>query len=186
MVPRSALASAALCLLNDIAVLIREFPGGDLDEVDEPADTEETAGEEIENTRADLARIEAVDARAADKDAQQQEGQPVQGLIRAGHYRGRDVVGNRLVGKDLLDGVGHTVDVLALQQRSAGNALDALAHHAVFADVDAVDRGAAILRDRRDLDVRAVLDMEPDGKIKVWFLFKDDALGRRARREYRP
>lgn len=45
-----------------------------------------------------------------------------------------------------------------------------------FADVDAVDRGAAVLRDRRDLDVRAVLDMEPDGNIKVRFLFKDDAL----------
>ena len=117
-----------------------------------------------------------MDARAADKNAQQQEGQPVQGLIRAGHYRGRHIVGNRLVGKDLLDGVGHTVDVLALQHRSAGHALDALAHHAVFADVDAVDLGAAVLRDRRDLDVRTVLDVEPDGNIKVRFLFKDDAL----------
>lgn len=70
--------------MNDVAVLIREFPGGNLDEVDEPADTEETAGEEMENARADLARVEAVDARTADKDAQQQKGQPVQGLIRAG------------------------------------------------------------------------------------------------------
>ena len=53
MVPQSALASAALCLLNDVAVLIREFPGGDLDEVDEPADPEQAAGEEIRyyNTR---------------------------------------------------------------------------------------------------------------------------------------
>ena len=77
MVPRSALQAAALCLLNDVAVLIREFPGGDLDEVNEPADTEQAAGEEVENARADLARIEAVDARAADEDAQQQERQSV-------------------------------------------------------------------------------------------------------------
>ena len=74
--------------MNDIAVLIREFPGGDLDEVDEPADPEQAAGEEVENTRADLARVEAVDARAADEDAQQQERQPVQRLIRAGATAG--------------------------------------------------------------------------------------------------
>ena len=42
--------------MNDVAVLIREFPGGDLDEVNEPADPEQAAGEEVENARADLAR----------------------------------------------------------------------------------------------------------------------------------
>ncbi len=43
-----------------------------------------------------------------------------------------------------------------------------------LAHVDAVDRGAAALRDRRD-DVRTVLDMEPENNVKIRFLFKDNA-----------
>lgn len=107
--------------LDHVAVLVREFSGGDLDEIHKPADAEQTAGEQIENVRADLACIEAMDTGAADEDAQQQERQPVQGLVRAGGHRRRYVVWNRLVGKDLFDGVGHSIDVLPLQQRSAGN-----------------------------------------------------------------
>ena len=85
--------------------------------------TDEDVEKELTMLQERNSRMVAVDARAADKDAQQQEGQPVQRLIRAGHYRRRHIIGNRLVGKDLLDGVGHTVDVLALQHRSAGHAL---------------------------------------------------------------
>ena len=33
-----------------------------------------------------------------------------------------------------------------------------------------------LLRDRRDLDVRTVLDMEPEDNVKIRFLFKDNAL----------
>ncbi len=58
--------------LNRIAILIREFSGGDLDKVNEPADTEQAARNQVENTGADLARIEAMDARTANKYAQQQ------------------------------------------------------------------------------------------------------------------
>ena len=54
--------------------------------------------------------------------------------------------------------------------------LNALAHNAVFADVDVVDRSAAALRDRRDLDVRAVLDVKPDGNIQIRLLCESAAL----------
>ena len=76
--------------------------------------------------------------------------------------------------------IATTVDVLALQHRSAGNSLDALAHNAVLTYINAVDRGAAALCNRRDLDVRAVLDVEPDGNIQVRLLCENDALARNA------
>ena len=165
---------------DHVAVLIRKFSGGDFDKIHEPADAEQTAGEQIEHTRTDLACIEAMNSGTADEDAQQQERQPVQGLVRAGRDCRHHIVRNRLVGKDLLDGIGHSINVLTLQHRSAGNSLDALAHNAVLTYINAVDRGAAALCNRRDLDVRAVLDVKPDGNIQVRLLCENDALARNA------
>src|SRR5262245_33668501 len=57
--------------LDRSAVAIRELADGDQDEVDQRPDAEAAQRDELQDTGADLAHVEAMDAEEAEEEAQQ-------------------------------------------------------------------------------------------------------------------
>ena len=69
--------SLFLFALDKIPVLVGKLAAENLDKVDKVPDTEQTGRQRIENTRADLADIVAVDAKPTTEEAEQKRCQPV-------------------------------------------------------------------------------------------------------------
>lgn len=66
-----------LILHDEPTCVIREVLGGDHDDIHQRADAEAARGEQPEDARADLARVEAVDAEIAKEDREQQRHEPI-------------------------------------------------------------------------------------------------------------
>jgi hypothetical protein len=60
----------ALAVSDEPATLVSEAANNDHDEVDDPPNAEASTGEKHENTRADLAYVEAVKPKVAEEDAE--------------------------------------------------------------------------------------------------------------------
>ena len=69
--------SSFLFALDQVPVLVGKLAAENLDKVDKVPDTEQTGRQRIENTRADLADIVAVDAKPTKEEAEQERCQPV-------------------------------------------------------------------------------------------------------------
>ena len=65
---------AELAVLDEVSALIGEAANGDHDDVDDPPHAESTTGQEHEDSRADLADVETVNAEATEEDCQQKCG----------------------------------------------------------------------------------------------------------------
>src|SRR5215831_18793038 len=72
---RADLRRCGLVRADHVALLVGEGAENDEDEVHDPADAEEAAGEEPEQTCADLADIKAMDSQHSDEEAEQ-KGRP--------------------------------------------------------------------------------------------------------------
>ena len=66
-----------LFALDKVPVLVGKFAAENLDKVNKVPDAEQTGRQRIENTRADLADIVAVDAKPTTEEAEQERCQPV-------------------------------------------------------------------------------------------------------------
>ena len=69
--------SLFLFALDKIPILVGELAAENLDKVNKVPDAEQTCRQRIENTRADLADILAVDAKPTTEEAEQERCQPV-------------------------------------------------------------------------------------------------------------
>ena len=69
--------SLFLYTLNQVSVLVGEPAAENLDKVDKVPDAEQSGRQQVENARADLADIEAMNAEAAKEEAEQECCQPV-------------------------------------------------------------------------------------------------------------
>ena len=69
--------SSFLFALDKIPILVGELAAKNLDKVDKIPDAEQAGRQRIENTRADLADIVAVDAKPTTEEAEQKRCQPV-------------------------------------------------------------------------------------------------------------
>ncbi len=69
--------SLFLFALDQVTVLVGELAAENLDKVNKISDAEQTCRQRIENTRADLADIVAVDAKPTKEEAEQERCQPV-------------------------------------------------------------------------------------------------------------
>ena len=69
--------SLFLFTLDQVPILVGELAAKNLDKVNKISDAEQAGRQRIENTRADLADIVAVDAEAAKEEAEQERCQPV-------------------------------------------------------------------------------------------------------------
>ena len=78
-----------LFALDKIPVIVGKLAAENLDKVDKVPDTEQTGRQRIENTRADLADIVAVDAKPTTEEAEQERCQPV---LRFDRNLRRDIV----------------------------------------------------------------------------------------------
>ena len=69
--------SSFLFALDQVPVLVSKLAAENLDKVDKIPDANQAGRQRIENTRADLADIVAVDAKPTTEEAEQERCQPV-------------------------------------------------------------------------------------------------------------
>ena len=163
-----------LCALDVITVFIGELAAKDLDKVNKISYAEQAERQRIQNARADLADIVAVDAKPTTEEAKQERCHPVLGFDRSLR---RDIVRYFLAVQDLLYGFGHGVYIAAaLRCKADRSTLEALAQHAVLINAHAAYRHLGLRDHRLHTDMRAIFEEKPKANVQVRFLFKRDAL----------
>ena len=71
------LALTRLFLDKGLTVLVCEFVGGDEDYVDDVPDANAAAGDQFEDSKADVTEVKAIDAEAAEENGEEKGDEPI-------------------------------------------------------------------------------------------------------------